>query len=116
MKALFLTERNDEKPITVPFTDRLRFTIAQMEAETQQGGEDWTPTIARLKEVLEAEAAETGQNPFGGIDLSNFDIDGDGEIDWQEFVAAIMDDHELHNEENLAKVFRQLQLQVLMQR
>jgi calcium-dependent protein kinase len=67
-----------------------------------------TITIARLKEVLEAEAAETGQNPFGGIDLSNFDIDGDGEIDWQEFVAAIMDDHELHNEENLAKVFRQL--------
>jgi hypothetical protein len=61
MKALFLTERNDEKPITVPFTDRLRFTIAQMEAETQQGVEDWTPTIARLKEVLEEEIKESSK-------------------------------------------------------
>ena len=55
MKALFQTERNDEKPIEVSFTDRLRFTIAQMEAETQQGLENWTPTITRLKEVLTEE-------------------------------------------------------------
>jgi len=58
MKALFLTERNDEKPVEVSFTDRLRFTIAQMEAETQQGVEDWTSTIARLKEVLAEEEAK----------------------------------------------------------
>lgn len=57
MKALFHSERNEEKPVVVSFTERLRFTIAQMEAETQQGVEDWTPTIARLKEVLAEEEA-----------------------------------------------------------
>lgn len=55
MKAMFLTERNDEKPIEVSFTDRLKHTIAVMEMETQQGVEDWTPTIKRLKEVLQEE-------------------------------------------------------------
>jgi hypothetical protein len=59
MKALFQSERNEEKPISVSFTDRLRFTIAQMEAETHQGVEDWTPTITRLKEVLEEELSNT---------------------------------------------------------
>jgi len=57
MKALFQSERNEEKPVVVSFTERLRFTIAQMEAETQQGVEDWTPTITRLKEVLAEEEA-----------------------------------------------------------
>lgn len=34
---------------------RLRHTIAMLEYETQQGIEDWTPTISRLKEVLKEE-------------------------------------------------------------
>ena len=55
MKALFQTERNDEKPHEATFADRLRHTIALMEAETQQGIEDWTPTIVRLREVLAEE-------------------------------------------------------------
>ncbi len=67
-----------------------------------------TITIKRLKQVLEEEAAETGHNPLEGVDLDAFDIDGDGEVDWQEFVACVMDDHHLYNEENLTKVFRQL--------
>ena len=36
---------------------RLRHTIAMLEYETQQGIEDWTPTISRLKEVLKEEEA-----------------------------------------------------------
>ena len=55
MKALFITERNEEKPYEASFADRLRHTIALMEAETQQGIEDWTPTIVRLREVLAEE-------------------------------------------------------------
>ena len=55
MKALFQTERNEEKPYEASFADRLRHTIALMEAETQQGIEDWTPTIVRLREVLAEE-------------------------------------------------------------
>jgi hypothetical protein len=39
------------------FSFRLRATIALLEAETQQGLEDWTPTIARLKETLKEEEA-----------------------------------------------------------
>lgn len=39
------------------FVFRLRGTIALLEAETQQGLEDWTPTITRLKEVLAEEEA-----------------------------------------------------------
>ena len=55
MKALFQTERNEEKPYEASFADRLRHTIALMEAETQQGIEDWSPTIVRLREVLAEE-------------------------------------------------------------
>jgi hypothetical protein len=39
------------------FVHRLKHTIAMLEAETQQGVEDWTPTIVRLKEVLAEEIA-----------------------------------------------------------
>jgi hypothetical protein len=35
------------------FAYRLRSTIALLEQETEDGIEDWTPTIARLREVLE---------------------------------------------------------------
>jgi Ca2+-binding EF-hand superfamily protein len=101
--------------ITVQVAGALQPSIRQAEIirsrrkrPQELGAYDYTMRAMSQVWLLEAEAAETGQNPFGGIDLSNFDIDGDGEIDWQEFVAAIMDDHELHNEENLAKVFRQL--------
>jgi len=41
------------------FSFRLRGTIAKLEVETQQGVEDWSPTITRLREVLaEEEQAE----------------------------------------------------------
>merc|ERR1711871_1537723 len=42
------------------------------------------------------------------IDMSAFDLDGDGQIDWQEFVAGAMADHEVYNEDNLEKVFVKL--------
>lgn len=40
------------------FIYRLKHTIALLEFETQQGVENWTPTIARLKEVLAEEEAK----------------------------------------------------------
>ena len=40
------------------FIYRLKHTIALLEIETQQGVENWTPTIARLKEVLAEEEAK----------------------------------------------------------
>ena len=43
--------------------------------------------------MLTAEAAQTGHNPLEGLDLAHFDLDGDGEVDWQEFVACVMEDH-----------------------
>jgi hypothetical protein len=55
MKALFQTERNDEKPHEATFADRLRHTIAIMLRETEEGIEDWSPTIVRLREVLAEE-------------------------------------------------------------
>lgn len=39
------------------FSFRLRHTIDLLEYETQQGIEDWTPTITRLREVLAEEVA-----------------------------------------------------------
>jgi len=65
-----------------------------------------TISIDRLKEVLQKDNSQ--HNALEGIDLSHFDLDGDGEVDWQEFVAVVMEDHEMYNEENLEKVFRDL--------
>jgi hypothetical protein len=39
----------------VSFAERLRHTIAQLRAETQQGIEDWTITIEKLQVVLKEE-------------------------------------------------------------
>jgi hypothetical protein len=60
MKAQFITERNDEKPYDASFAERLKHSIALLEAETQQGVEDWTQTIVRLREVLAEEEAGVG--------------------------------------------------------
>uniref|UniRef100_A0A7S2H0Y4 Calmodulin n=1 Tax=Haptolina brevifila TaxID=156173 RepID=A0A7S2H0Y4_9EUKA len=61
-------------------------------------------SIDSLQKILSKESA-SGRDLFAGFDVAAFDIDGDGQVDWREFVAAVMQDHELYNEENLAKVF-----------
>jgi len=46
----------------ISFKDRLRHTIAQLSAETQQGLEDWTSTINKCQDLLaelEQEELET---------------------------------------------------------
>ena len=63
-----------------------------------------TISIDRLKELLNRQSKE-GHNLFEGIDINHFDLDGDGQVDWREFVAAVMEDHDIYNEDNLAKVF-----------
>ena len=45
-------------------------------------------------------AAEPRRRPLLGL------VHRDGEVDWQEFVAGTMHDHEVYNEDNLAKVFK----------
>jgi len=56
------------------------------------------------EDAADAKTAET----LSLLDLSSFDLDGDGQIDWQEFVAGAMHDHEVYNEDNLEKVFASL--------
>jgi hypothetical protein len=46
----------------ISFKDRLIHTIAQLKAETQQGLEDWTSTIAKCQDLLaELESEEVKQ-------------------------------------------------------
>lgn len=65
------------------FSYRLRGSIALLEAETQQGIENWTPTIERLKATLaevekeEAQAAATASYSDA--------LDSDGEYDLEAF-------------------------------
>lgn len=56
---------------------------------------------ALQEDAADAKTAET----LASINLSHFDLDGDGQIDWQEFVAGCMHEHEIYNEDNLEKVF-----------
>ena len=43
------------------FANRLRFTIAQLERETAEGVENWTPTIDALRATLTTVEAEEGR-------------------------------------------------------
>lgn len=54
------------------FSYRLRGSIALLEAETQQGIENWTPTIDRLKATLAEVEKEESDNPVAA-DLDRFD-------------------------------------------
>jgi len=66
-------------------------------------------SIDKLKEVMQSDAADAKvAEMFRQMDLSTFDLDGDGQIDWQEFVAGAMDDHDVYNEDNLDRVFAKL--------
>ena len=71
----------------LPRSLRHSVSIDMLMSELKKGGAD-------------AKVAET----IGNIDLKSFDLDGDGQIDWQEFVAGAMDDHAVFNEDNLATV------------
>ena len=72
------------------------------ELDTEDTGEI---PFAELKKVMLGAAGEDS-----GIEavLSTLDVDGDGTIDWKEFVAACIQDHTLYNQENLEKVFAAL--------
>ena len=43
------------------FANRLRFTIAQLERETAEGVENWTPTIDALRATLTTVEEEEGR-------------------------------------------------------
>ena len=61
--------------------------------------------VKALKEdAVDAKTADM----LGAINLQQFDLDGDGQIDWQEFVAGAMQENEVYNEDNLNKVFSKL--------
>jgi len=68
-----------------------------------------TISIDDMKKVMAEDAADAKTRELlDSLDLSHFDLDGDGEVDWQEFVAGAMLEHDYYNEDNLAKVFAEL--------
>lgn len=68
------------------FANRLRGTIIQLTRETEEGQEDWTPTINRLRDTLAIEIErEKSSNP--PVENDNIDIDGD-------LIAIVIDEDE----------------------
>ena len=68
------------------FANRLRGTIIQLTRETEEGQEDWTPTINRLRDTLAIEIErEKSSNP--PVENDNIDIDGD-------LIAIVFDEDE----------------------
>ena len=70
------------------FSYRLRGSIAMLEAETQQGVEDWTSTIARLKTTLaevEKEEAQASQELSAATASYSDALDSDDEYDLEAF-------------------------------
>lgn len=66
------------------FANRLRGTIIQLTRETEEGQEDWTPTINRLRDTLAIEIErEKSSNP----PVENDNIDGD-------LIAIVFDEDE----------------------
>jgi hypothetical protein len=66
------TMQNETNPMS--FANRLRGTIIQLTRETEEGQEDWTPTINRLRDTLAIEIErEKSSNP----PVENVTIDDD---------------------------------------
>jgi len=67
-----------------------------------------TVSIEELNKALKENAAdEAASKAIASLDLSSFDLDGDGEIDWREFVGGCVQDHHMYNEENIERLFHQ---------
>lgn len=75
------TMLNETNPMS--FANRLRGTIIQLTRETEEGQEDWTPTINRLRDTLAIEIErEKSFNPpvENPVENDNIDIDIDGDL------------------------------------
>ena len=67
-----------------------------------------TVSIEELTKAFEGSATDSAATEaLKSLDLSSFDLDGDGEIDWREFVGGCVQDHDMYNEENLEKLFKE---------
>lgn len=89
--------------LTTAELHKLRNTFEKLDSDGT-GNVSIDVLMKALKEdAADAKTAET----LSQINLGNFDLDGDGQIDWQEFVAGCMQEHEIYNETNLEAVFRQ---------
>jgi len=80
---------------------RLRNVFEKLDAD----GTGNVSIEAMMKTLKEDAADAKTADTLASIDLTHFDLDGDGQIDWQEFVAGAMAEHEIYNEDNLEKVF-----------
>lgn len=74
------TMLNETNPMS--FANRLRGTIIQLTRETEEGQEDWTPTINRLRDTLaiEIEREKSSNPPVENDNIDNIDIDIDGDL------------------------------------
>jgi len=67
-----------------------------------------TVSVEELSKALkDAATDEATSKQLASLDVSSFDLDGDGEIDWREFVGGCVADHDLFNEENLERLFNE---------
>ena len=88
--------------------------VKELQKEGSAGLQVGTPASQRCRARTYLESLPHALTPappppqFDATLLASLDMDGDGTIDWKEFVAACIEDHALHNEENLEAVFKSL--------
>ncbi|KAL3932694.1 MAG: hypothetical protein SGPRY_000602 [Prymnesium sp.] len=69
-----------------------------------------TVSIEELNRALRDATAldDEASKALSSLNLTNFDLDGDGEIDWREFVGGCVQDHHIYNEENIERLFNEI--------
>ncbi|KAL1524350.1 hypothetical protein AB1Y20_019248 [Prymnesium parvum] len=69
-----------------------------------------TVSIEEMNHALKDATAldDAASKALASLNLSNFDLDGDGEIDWREFVGGCVQDHHIYNEDNIERLFNEI--------
>jgi len=70
---------------------------------------DGTGTVSMdelSKALKESAIDDAASKALASLDLTSFDLDGDGEINWREFVGGCVQDHQMYNDENIERLFQ----------